>query len=62
MHAPKMSFVKAVITFFSEGTHGRKLGIPEFKDLSREDKVELSQLLNAVPGFEHEPYTGEATA
>ena len=54
-----ISFVKAAQEFFSEGPFGRKVMIPEFKALTTEDKIELSQLLNAVPGFEHEPYTGE---
>lgn len=57
--AEKQSFVKAVIAFFSEDPFGRRLGIPEFKELTRSDKIELSQMLNAVPGYEHEPYTGE---
>lgn len=40
-----VSFVKACIDYFSTGQHGRKLEIPEFKQLTQEDKVELRELL-----------------
>lgn len=56
------SFVKACQAFFSEPPHGRKVEIPEFKALSTQDKVELSQMLNATPGFEHTPYEPTAAA
>lgn len=50
------SFVKACQAFFSVDPFGRKVEISEFKGLSTQDKVELSQMLNATPGFEHKPY------
>jgi hypothetical protein len=50
------SFAKASIRFFSTDPFGRKLTIPEFKQLTAQDKHELSQMLNTVPGYEHEPY------
>jgi len=57
----KRSFVKAVILFFEEPPHGRKMNIPEFKELTTQDKIDLSQMLNEVPRFEHVLYTGERT-
>lgn len=50
------SFVKACQAFFSTDPCGRKVEIEEFKKLSLQDKVELSQMLNDMPGFEHPPY------
>lgn len=41
----RMSFVKACQTFFTEGQHGRKIEIPEFRALSHEDKLELREML-----------------
>jgi hypothetical protein len=61
MNAQPKSFVKAAIEFFGNPPFGRKLGIPEFKDLTTTDKVELSTMLNAVPGYEHTLYTGESS-
>lgn len=55
--AEKISFTKAAMNFFSEAPYARKLSIPEFKELTTQDKVELSEMLNAIPGYEHEPYT-----
>jgi hypothetical protein len=52
------SFVKAAQEFFSADPFGRKVQIPEFKALTKDDKIELSEMLNAVPGYEHELYTG----
>jgi hypothetical protein len=43
--AEPISLVKAMIDFFGTGPHGRKLGIPEMKELSREDKIELREML-----------------
>lgn len=60
--AESKSFVKAAIEFFSDPPHGRKVLIPEFKELSMADKIELSKLLNEVPGYEHTLYTGEKAA
>lgn len=40
-----ISFVKACQEFFSNGRHGRKIEIPEFKALTQEDKIELRELL-----------------
>jgi len=56
--AEQRTFVKACQEFFSEGKHGRKVEIPEFKQLTTQDKIELSQMLIAA-GFDHKPYTGE---
>jgi hypothetical protein len=53
-----ISFVKAAQEFFSAPPFGKKVEIPEFKALTTEDKIELSALLNEVPGYEHDPYTG----
>lgn len=53
-----VSFVKACQTFFTEPPFGRKVEIAEFKALTTQDKIDLSQMLNAA-GREHEPYTGE---
>ena len=52
------SFVRACQEFFSGGKHGRKVEIKEFKALSTEDKIDLSEMLNAA-GYTHKPYTGE---
>lgn len=53
-----ISFVKACQTFFTEPPFGKKVEISEFKALSTQDKIELSEMLNAA-GHTHEPYTGE---
>jgi hypothetical protein len=53
------SFVKACQRYFSAPPFARKVEISEFKALSTEDKIELSELLQNVPGYEHTPYTGE---
>jgi hypothetical protein len=53
------SFVKAAQAYFSAEPHGKKIEILEFKALTTEDKIELSEMLNAE-GFTHEPYTGPA--
>jgi hypothetical protein len=52
------SFVKACQEFFSTPPFGRKVEISEFKELSTQDKLELSEMLNAA-GHTHKPYTGE---
>jgi hypothetical protein len=54
------SFVKVTQEFFSAPPFGRKVEIAEFKALSKNDKVELSQML-ADAGYSHKPYTGEET-
>jgi hypothetical protein len=55
------SFVKACQEFFSGGKYGRKVEIVEFKALSKQDKIDLSQMLLAA-GIQHKPYTGEEVA
>jgi hypothetical protein len=60
--AEQKSFVKAAIEFFGTPPYGRKVQISEFKELSTQDKLELSQMLNEVPGYEHVLYTGEKAA
>ncbi len=54
------SFVKATQEFFSAGKHGRKVEIAEFKALSKQDKIDGSNELNAA-GSTIKPYTGEET-
>jgi len=54
------SFVKACQAYFSSHPHGKKVEIAEFKALSTQDKVELSQMLNNTPGFTHPPYEPKA--
>jgi hypothetical protein len=49
------SFVKACQTYFSEGEHGRKVEIPEFKTLTTQDKYDLSDMLNEI-GYTHPRY------
>jgi len=51
------TFLNQAQAFFTAEPHGRKLTIPEFKALSTEDKIELSQMLNDA-GYTHPPYTG----
>ena len=43
--AEPISFVKAVQEYFSANPHGKKVEISEFKELSRQDKVELREML-----------------
>ena len=43
----QVSFVKAVLDYFGTGEHGKKVDIPEFKELNQEDKKELYELLTA---------------
>jgi hypothetical protein len=40
-----VSLVKSCQEFFSMGRHGRKIEIPEFKALTRQDKEELREML-----------------
>lgn len=47
-----ISFISATRAYFSEGTFGRRVEIPEFKALTTKDKKELSEMLTAV-GIEH---------
>jgi len=47
MLSGRVSFVKACQDFFSSEPFGRKVEIPEFKDLTQEDKVELREMLIA---------------
>jgi len=54
------SFVKATQEFFSAGKHGRKVEIAEFKALTKQDKIDLSNMLTTA-GIAHKPYTGEET-
>jgi hypothetical protein len=51
-----ISFVKAAQEFFSAPPHGKKVEIAEFKALTVQDKVELSEMLRTI-GVEHEPYS-----
>jgi hypothetical protein len=44
----QVTFVKACQDFFSTGEHGKKIEISEFKELTREDKVELREGLIGV--------------
>jgi|SoiMethySBSTD1v2_1073268.scaffolds.fasta_scaffold60445_16 hypothetical protein len=57
-----VSFVKAAQEFFSAPPFGKKVEIAEFKALTTKDKVELSEMLNAEKGYEHEPYTPPTAA
>lgn len=41
----QMSFVSACQDFFSKPPFGKKVSIPEFKELSRQDKIELRNML-----------------
>lgn len=43
----KLSFVKACQDFFTKPPHGKKIEISEFKDLTREDKLEIREMLIA---------------
>jgi hypothetical protein len=52
------SFVKVCQEFFSAGKYGRKVEIAEFKALTNDDKIELSEMLNSA-GYNHEPYVGK---
>lgn len=45
MITEQVSFVKACQDFFTNGKHGKKIEITEFKMLTQEDKVELRDLL-----------------
>lgn len=40
-----VSLVKSCQDFFSTGPHGRKIDIPEFRMLTRQDKEELREML-----------------
>ena len=42
-----ISMVKACQEFFSKPPHGKKIEIAEFKALTREDKIELREMLIA---------------
>lgn len=52
------SFVKATQEFFSGGKYGRKVEIAEFKALTEQDKIDLSEGLNSA-GYTHVPYVGK---
>ena len=41
----QVSFVKACQDYFTNGKHGKKIEISEFKMLTQEDKIELRDLL-----------------
>jgi hypothetical protein len=43
----QISFVKACQEFFTKPPFGKRIEISEFKDLTREDKVELREMLIA---------------
>jgi hypothetical protein len=43
--AEQISFVQACQEFFSKQPHGRKIEVPEFKELSQHDKLELREML-----------------
>ena len=55
------TFVAACQAFFSEEPYGRKVSIPEFKDLTTQDKLDLSAMLNAA-GYEHPDYEPKTVA
>jgi len=40
-----VSIVKGIQTYFSEGRHGRKVEMPEFKALTEQDKRDLRAML-----------------
>lgn len=50
------TFIKALMEYFSAPPFERKVGIPEFQELTEKDKIELSESLNKIEGYEHEPY------
>ena len=50
----QISFIKAMQEFFTNGRHGKKVDIPEFKALTHEDKVEFREMLIAE-GFDVAP-------
>lgn len=43
--AEQISFVQACQEFFSKQPYGRKIEVSEFKLLSRQDKLELREML-----------------
>lgn len=43
--AEQATFIEAVRDFFESEPNGRKVTIPEFKELSRQDKLELREML-----------------
>lgn len=45
MDTEQISFIKACKMFFGNGKHSRDLTIPEFKELTQEDKIELREML-----------------
>jgi|RhiMethySRZTD1v2_1073278.scaffolds.fasta_scaffold11055_6 hypothetical protein len=45
METFQISFVKAVQDFFTKPPFGKKVEISEFKDLTRQDKIELREML-----------------
>lgn len=51
------TFLKAMKGFFGEP----QLSISEFKDLTTDDKIELSTELNKIPGFDHPQYAPKAS-
>jgi hypothetical protein len=55
-----ITFIKACQSFFSAEPFGRHVSVPEFKALTTEDKLDLSAMLQTVPGYEHEPYSPPA--
>lgn len=46
------TFVKACTAYFND----RKVTIPEFKELTVQDKRELSEMLNELPEYTHPTY------
>lgn len=56
------SFVKACQAFFTQDPLGKKVEVAEFKSLTVEDRIELSTMLNAMPGFEHPQYNPPSQA
>lgn len=43
--ADQVSVVRAAQDFFSNGRHGRRIEITEFKELTRQDKEEIREML-----------------
>ena len=44
MEVEKMSDVKAIMTYFGQGKHGRKVDVHEMKAVSIADRKEMGQL------------------
>jgi hypothetical protein len=54
----QISFVKACQDFFTKPPFGKKVEIPEFKALTRQDKIDLREMLIAE-GYDVAPLKDE---